>query len=165
MYPAPAMARASTLGILKIVLPLVGLSLLPLAGLVYAATASFGPKASSSASASASAGKRAAPKAVDDPDDEAPGAPIGPTTPTGPVPIVKATSLGRTGANTKNPQHTLCCEKLTEMSQTAGAKDKATLLAAASSCSAASSFEGALKQVAGIIEGAVELPNECHAKN
>lgn len=162
------MARASTLGILKIVLPLVGLSLLPLAGLVYAATATFGPKTSASAAASSSAGKRAAPKSADDLDEEGAGAStIGPTTtpPSGPVPVVKATSLGRHGANSKSPQQTLCCEKLMEMSQTAGAKDKATLLAAASSCSAAPSLDGALKQVAGIIEGAVELPNECQPKN
>lgn len=156
------MARASTLQILKIVLPLVGLSLLPLAGLVYTASASFGPKTKASSSAAAGSARKTAAKPIDDGDDEPPPA-LDVTTPTpkGPTVVVKPTSLLRSGGQSKAPQHALCCEKLSDMAQSATPKDKATLLAAASACSAASSFEGALKQVAGIVEGSVDVPSEC----
>ncbi|MFO0617716.1 MAG: hypothetical protein U0414_34295 [Polyangiaceae bacterium] len=157
------MARASTTAVLKIVLPLVGLSLLPLAGLVYAATASFGPKARASSSASAVvSSKKPAAKPADDMEDE--GAPGAEPKPAGPTPVAKPTALGKLGANSRAPQHTLCCEKLSDMGQSASPKDKATLLAAASACSAAPSFEGALKQVASIVDGAVDLPSECQKR-
>lgn len=155
------MAEAKSLAVLKVVLPLVGLAVLPLAGLVYAGTANFGPKSSASASASAAAssGKRTPTKTTDEPDEDTPTR----TTPTSltPPPVAKPTSLVRTGGNSRAPQHTLCCEKLMDMSQSASPKDKATLQAAAAACSAAASYDGALKQIAGIVEGAVELPTEC----
>lgn len=157
MYAARSMARASTVTILKIVLPLVGLSLLPLAGLVYAATASFGPKTKASASASASSAKRSAPKPADDLDEGDASDAKPASAPT----AAKPTGAARPAANSKAAQQTFCCEKLSDMARSAAPKEKATLLAAASACSAAPSWEGALKQINTVIDGAVELPNEC----
>jgi hypothetical protein len=163
------MEKRSRLAVVKLVLPLVGLSLLPLAGLVYAATTSFGPKTPAAASGSAVASARKGARQLDDLDDDAP-IPPGPTgnmamdltpkAPRGPVPVVKPTFKG-TG-NSKAPDHALCCEKLSDMSQSASAKDKATLSAAIAACSSAASYEGAMNQVAGILDGTtIDIPNEC----
>lgn len=160
MYAGRSMARASTVTILKIVLPLVGLSLLPLAGLVYAASASFGPKTKASSSASASSAKRA-PKPADDLDGPESDGDAADRTPAKPPTAAKPTGVGRAVGNSKAAQQTFCCEKLSDMARSASPQDKATLSAAASACSASPSWEGAQKQIAAVIDGAMELPNEC----
>lgn len=166
MYAARSMATASTVTTLKIVLPLVGLSILPLAGLVYAASASFGPKTKASSSASASAAKKSTAKPADDLDGpEAEGDTTADTKPAK-APAVSKPGAGRPIGNNavghnKAAQQTFCCEKLSDMARSASPQDKATLSAAASACSASPNWEGALKQIMTVVDGAFELPNEC----
>jgi hypothetical protein len=143
-------------------LPIAGLAIVPLAGLVYVSTASFG-KPASSASPSASASSLTVPIH----EDELPNDPVVGKRSTTPK-VAKPSGLfpnagGLAGGREKDAATKLCCEKLSDLAQNSDVGARASYSAAAAACNAAPSSAGALKQVASILDGH-EVPSECEKR-
>ena len=127
---------------LKLLVPLAGLSVVPLIGLIYAATTTFGAGAAKADASSSSI-------------DADAGSSRSSTTKTGSSRFPKSTP-GR------NASAKLCCEKLHDLAQVAEIDKRATYLAAGTACEAADDDREAFRQVASITGGErVELPPEC----
>lgn len=126
---------------LRIVLPIGGLSIVPLAGLIYAATASVGGSDAKPTSSSLDLLSGSAAPTMPSPARPKPAKPAPPR-----------------AANAK-----ACCEKLRGLAQTSEEVDKrATYLAAGAACDAAETDDQAFKQVASICGGdRTEIPAEC----
>ncbi len=122
---------------LRLLVPIAGLSVVPLVGLVYAATTTFGPS-------------------TEKPESSATpfnGADAGTTKP--------RTRTAKPGA-ARTAGAKLCCEKLHELAQTSEVDKRATFLAAGAACEAADSDVEAFKQVNSICGGErVDIPPEC----
>ena len=121
-----------------VALPVVGLSIVPLVGLVYAATASFGK-------ASAESGEDA--EAADG----------------GPGKKGKArTKTSKASPKPRTDGAAECCAKLRELGKTAPLDARATYLSAAQACESAPDEDRALKIARSNVQTAKhELPDEC----
>jgi hypothetical protein len=128
-----------------------GLMLVPLVGLAYAATTSFGKDAPADGSA----------KPAEDDDDE-PGAK---TAKTSKAKAKKPTSASSARSRNKAPRSdeaAPCCEALRELGKEAPVEQRAAYLSAASSCDAASSAAIAKKRVGNQLRTAkVDVPEAC----
>ena len=121
----------------KLLVPIAGLSVIPLVGLIYAATTTFAPgsekKEPSASPSDSSAPGRTQPRA----------------------------NLPRSGVP-RAAEAKICCEKLRELAQTSEVDQRATFLAAGAACDAADNDEQAFKQVTSICGGErVDIPSEC----
>jgi hypothetical protein len=129
--------------------PVGGLLVIPIIGLVYAATASFVDEPPSSSA-------RAAGSDLADDDDE-PG-------PTG----TKATrrkaprSRAAAGGPKRHDEAAVCCNKLEQLGRTAPMEERGAYVAGAAACKAAPDAERAFAQAASVIGGSRgEVPEEC----
>jgi hypothetical protein len=145
--------RANRLAWLWVALPIVGLSIVPLVGLVYAATTTFGATAEPAGSGSAGA--------LDE-DGEAllPGATKG----------SKTKAKSKSGSTTKTTssrgdEADACCNKLRELGKSAEKAARTKYLGAASLCQSANDPEAAYKRVERNLKiGSLDIPEECVSK-
>ncbi len=125
---------------LKLLVPIGGLSIVPLVGIVYAATTTFG-------------GAGAKPSASGLSVLEADAAPA-----------ARPRTRGGQPAPPRNASAKACCDKLHELAQTAEVDKRATFLAAGAACDAAETDAAAYRQVASVCGGdRTDIPPECKA--
>lgn len=133
---APAKGRAW----LRVALPLVGLSLVPAVGLIYAATASFGKGSDETAADEEAAGVDGGVAKKGRAKSKAP----------------KAAPKPRTDGAAE------CCSKLRELGKTAPLDARASYLSAAQACESAPDEDRAFKIAKSNVQTAKhELPEEC----
>ncbi len=125
---------------LRIGLPLFGLLLVPAVGLVYTATASFGPGSADAADSAEVAGA----------EDGKPGAKKG-----------KKTKAPK-GVKPRTDGAAACCAELRELGKTAPIDQRGVYLAAAQACDAAPDEDRAMRVVKSNVKGAkLDVPAEC----
>jgi hypothetical protein len=149
------------------VLPLAGLGVLPLAGLVYVAVAPSSPNPTGATSTPSNT--TAVIRASDLPDSPFVSHPME-TPPPRPTSFVAgamnhaAFAAPATAVQRDAAKH-LCCEKLTDLAQAAEVSVRATFQAASAACNGAPTNDDAYRQVASIIEGsAAAVPSECRKR-
>jgi len=136
-----------------IVLPVVGLSIVPVFGLIHAATTSFGKGEGTDSSASAAAN--------DDDDDEATGSPGAGATKRG---ARAARSRRSKSSRPRSDSASICCAKLRELGKTSAIEERSKYLSAATSCDNAPDVDTALRRVANSLRASgAEVPSECQS--
>jgi hypothetical protein len=142
---------------LWVALPVTGLLIVPLVGLVYAATSSFGRDSAASSASGAPVGDLG--------DGELDGDLS--TTQVGnkktPSKARRAPAKARTSQKPRTDGAAICCAKLEELGKTAPLESRGTYLAAARVCGSADDEETALKQARSAVKAArAEVPEECN---
>ncbi|NUP05071.1 MAG: hypothetical protein HOW73_03305 [Polyangiaceae bacterium] len=146
----PRFGRVRPPSWLWVALPITGLLLVPLIGLLYAATTSFGKGDEENADAATSAD-------LEEGDEPATGAAARRKKATAKkARSTKSTSRARTDSAA------ICCAKLHELGKTEPVEDRSRYLSAAAACEAASDAETAFKRVASSLRIAkLSPPPEC----
>ncbi|MBK6516137.1 MAG: hypothetical protein IPG04_19065 [Polyangiaceae bacterium] len=155
--PAPAELRRIRFGRSKapswlwVALPIAGLSVVPLVGLAYTATTTFGKGGDTVDSASSA-------DALDD-EDGATGAAVSKKK----TPAKKSTARAK-GSRPRSDSAGACCTALHELGKTEPIDQRGRYLSAAAACEAAPDADTALKRVASSLRLAkIEPPPECEA--
>ncbi len=148
-------ARAETAWV-WVALPVAGLLVVPLAGLVYAMTSSFGHDAAGLAS-----GAPVTEGAEGELDGD-----LRTTTPAGArkstAKTKRTTAKAKTSQKPRSDGAAVCCAKLEELGKSAPLDTRGTYLAAARVCEAADDAETAFKQARSAVGAArAEVPEEC----
>ncbi len=136
---------------LWVALPVAGLLVVPLVGLVYAATSTFGKGEPETATSAALAPND---------DDAEPGKP-GAATKSRKTTAKKPSAKGRAG-KPRSDAASPCCAKLHELGKTAEVGERAPYLSAAAACDAAPDADKAYARVkANLKTSKTEVPAEC----
>lgn len=143
---------------LWVALPVGGLLVVPMFGLFYTATTSFG-KDDAEASASASSAES---DEAEDEDDEPAGA--GAFRKTSKKTSRKKSKAAK-GSRPRADSAAVCCAKLHELGKTEEVENRSRYLSAAAACEAAPNAETAFRRVASSLRiGKVEGPPECESE-